>query len=192
MGPSDAELIARVLARDDRHAYATLVRRYQSQVRSLLRRLTCGDGELADDIAQETFLAAYRGLPRYRGQGRFSSWLYRIAYHAWVDATRAGRRVEAAPLEAPDETGSSGTDAEPSASQAEVARVEARHDLERAMHVLRDAERAALALTYAADATHEEAAVILACPVGTVKSYVMAAKIKLRAALEGQSPPQAW
>ena len=183
MGPSDAELIARVLARDDRHAYATLVRRYQSQVRSLLRRLCCGDSALADDIAQETFLAAYRGLPRYRAQGRFSSWLYRIAYHAWVDATRAGRRVEAASL---DEVRSPGFEVP---DGLDAARAETRHDLERAMRVLRDAERAALALTYAAEATHEEAAVILGCPVGTVKSYIMAAKIKLRAALEGAEPP---
>jgi len=93
-----------------------------------------------------------------------------------VDAARAGPRVEPA-------------DAEPAASQTDAARAEARHDLERAMSVLRDAERAALALTYAADATHEEAAMILGCPVGTVKSYVMAAKIKLRAALQEADAP---
>ena len=173
MGPSDAELVARVLERDDRHAFATLVRRYQSQVRTMLCRLTCGDRALADDLAQETFLAAYRRLSSYRGEGRLGSWLYRIAYHGWVDSRRAGRREIP---EAEPERGGAESD--------EVRRVEARHDLERAMSGLRPVERAALALTYGADATHEEAAAILECPVGTLKSYVLGAKQKLRAALD--------
>jgi RNA polymerase sigma-70 factor (ECF subfamily) len=176
MGPSDAELVARVIERDDRHAFATLVRRHQAMVRSLLRRLTCGDAALADDLAQETFLTAYRALAHYRAEGKLSSWLYRIAYNGYIDAVRARRRHPAGA----DEAGELG------AVTGEAERVEARHDLERAMVVLRPAERAALALTYGADATHEEAAVILDCPVGTVKSYVLAAKQKLRVALQAE------
>ena len=59
---TDAELIARVVVQDDRHAFSELVRRYQSMVRTTLRRLTAGNDALADDLAQETFLLAYRNL----------------------------------------------------------------------------------------------------------------------------------
>jgi RNA polymerase sigma-70 factor (ECF subfamily) len=62
VGPSDAELVARVLASDDRHAFATLVRRHQAPVRALLRRLTCGDGDLADDLVKSYILGAKQKL----------------------------------------------------------------------------------------------------------------------------------
>lgn len=174
MGPSDTELVARVLTSDDRHAFATLVRRHQAPVRTLLRRLTCGDAGAADDLAQETFLSAYQNLARFRGEARLGSWLYRIAYNRWLDAHRAGasrQKHEQGWLLLP-----------PSST---LDNVEARHDLERAMTVLRETERAALALTYGADATHEEAAEILGCPIGTLKTQILAAKTKLREVLSG-------
>jgi len=65
----DAPLIARVVANDDRHAFATLVRRHQSAVRGFLLRLCCGDGALADDVAQETFLRAYQRIGTYDDTG---------------------------------------------------------------------------------------------------------------------------
>src|SRR5689334_14344277 len=88
-GPDDTALVARVLASDDRHAFATLVRRHQSTVRGLLRRLTCGDAARADDLAQETFLRAYRGLASLRGSAKLSSWLLSIAYRTFLDDARA-------------------------------------------------------------------------------------------------------
>jgi RNA polymerase sigma-70 factor (ECF subfamily) len=170
LGPSDAELIARILDRDDRHAFATLVRRHQSPVRTLLRRLTCGDVGAADDLAQETFLAAYTSLGRFRGESRVSTWLYRIAYNRWVDARRA-RHDEPKSLD------------DRLVARDVMTGIEARHDLERAMAHLKPDERAALALTYGADATHEEAAAILEIPLGTLKTQVLTAKQKLKAAL---------
>jgi RNA polymerase sigma factor (sigma-70 family) len=173
--PSDAELVARVCLEDDRHAFATLVRKYQSQVRQMLRRLTCGDAALADDLAQETFLAAYKSMRSYRGDARLGSWLYRIAYNRWLDNARLleekARRTSTNVV--PDEP----------ASSPDVTRAEARHDLEKLMGILNKDERAALALTYGADATHEEAAAILGCPLGTLKSHVLVAKEKLRSEL---------
>ena len=88
MGPSDTELVARVLASDDRRAFAELVRRHQSAVRGLLRRLCAGDAAQADDLAQETFLRAYRSLKGWRGEGRLSPWLYRIAWNGWAALAR--------------------------------------------------------------------------------------------------------
>lgn len=173
-GPPDSELVARVLERDDRHAFATLVRRHQAQVRGLLRKLSCGDGALADDLGQETFLRAYRALGSFRGGGKLSSWLLQIAYRTFLNDARAAaaRRAFDTPLDEalPEATG-------------RMESVLDRHDLARALRALSPEERAAIALTYADDLSHEEAAAILGWPLGTLKSRVLGAKEKLRARL---------
>ena len=89
----DADLILAVLERDDRRAFAELVRRHQSLVRTVLRRLTRGDAALADDLAQETFVLAWRNLRHFRFEARFSTWLYRIAFNAWQSEARKKREV---------------------------------------------------------------------------------------------------
>jgi RNA polymerase sigma-70 factor (ECF subfamily) len=171
----DAELILAILERDDRSAFAELVRRHQSKVRMVLRRLTKGDAALADDLAQETFVLAWRHLGAFRFEARFSTWIYRIAFNAWQSEARRRREVS---LEIDD-------DAPPPGSGAfdEMPDVASRVDLERALATLSDGERAAIAACYYADLTHEEAAVALGIPVGTVKTHVLRAKAKLRARL---------
>src|SRR6478672_1997063 len=85
---TDAQLIARVVVHDDRNAFSELVRRHQSAVRTTLRRLTAGNHALADDIAQETFMLAYRNLKSFRQEAKFSTWLYRIATNAFLADAR--------------------------------------------------------------------------------------------------------
>src|SRR6185295_884575 len=85
---SDAQLIARAVVQDDRHAFGELVRRHQSAVRSTLRRLTGGNIAQADDLAQETFLLAFRNLRSFRQEAKFSTWLYRIATNAYLADAR--------------------------------------------------------------------------------------------------------
>ena len=85
---TDAQLIARALVADDRHAFAELVRRHQSTVRACLRKLTAGNHALADDLAQETFVLAWRNLKSFRQEARFSTWLYRIATNCWLADAR--------------------------------------------------------------------------------------------------------
>jgi RNA polymerase sigma-70 factor (ECF subfamily) len=176
MAPStDKQLIARVLAEDDRDAFSELVRRHQSAVRTLLRKLTGGDSALADDLAQETFVRAWKGLPHFRGGSALSSWLYRIAWNTFVSDARAAR-VRPGPSAATD-----GREAEDEVEPGtSPERVVARVDLERAFAYLRPDERVVLALTYGQDVTHEEAAAILECPLGTVKTNVLRAKNRLR------------
>ena len=85
---ADADLIARVVVNDDRHAFSELVRRHQSAVRASLRKLTRGDEGLADDLAQETFILAYRNLSKFRFDAKFppgciaSPTTYSSAMHA--------------------------------------------------------------------------------------------------------------
>ena len=162
---SDAELAARVLADDDRRAFAELVRRHQSAVRTVLRRLCAGDAARADDLAQETFLRAYRKLASWRGEGKLSTWLYRVAYHLWLSQAR---RAPEPRVPAPADV--------TSAAEAAHARV----DLARAFAVLREEERVALALAYGEEASHEEAARLLEWPLGTLKTHVARGKEKLR------------
>src|ERR1700745_3984472 len=85
---SDAQLIPGVLAAADSHPFGELVRRHQSAIRASLRRLTGGNHALADDLAQETFLLAYRNLRSFRQEAKFSTWLYRIAYNVFLADAR--------------------------------------------------------------------------------------------------------
>jgi RNA polymerase sigma-70 factor (ECF subfamily) len=176
--PADAELVLAVVSRDDRGAFALLVSRHQSMVRSVLRRLAKGDHGLADDLAQETFLLAWRNLGSFRHDARFSTWLYRIAFNAWLSEARKRREVL---LDDPDEM------LLPDAPEAAVPAAE-RLDLERAVAALPDGERAAIAACYYADLTHEEAAAALGIPLGTVKTHILRAKARLRARLGEEKP----
>ena len=176
----DAALILAVLERDDRRAFAELVRRHQSRVRAVLLRLTRGDAGAADDLAQETFVLAWRNLRRFRFEARFSTWLYRIAFNAWQSEARKKREVL---LESIDEAATIDEDA-----VHELPDIVARVDLDRAMAALSDGERAAIAACYYADLTHEEAAKALGIPVGTVKTHVLRGKAKLKARLAGKDP----
>lgn len=176
--PDDAALVRAVQASDDRAAFGELVSRHQSAVRTVLRRLTRGDAGLADDLAQDTFVLAWRNIRHFRFEARFSTWIYRIAINAWRSEARRKRELlldaDAGELPAEDAADDSAPD------------IVARMDLERAMATLSDGERAAIAACYYADLTHEEAAQALGIPVGTVKTHVLRGKAKLRARLGGK------
>jgi RNA polymerase sigma-70 factor (ECF subfamily) len=173
----DAPLIARVVADDDRHAFATLVRRHQSAVRGFLLRLCCGDGALADDVAQETFLRAYQRIGTYRSEGGFDSWLFSIAYRAFASEKRRRHWSAEELKEAPEAV-------EPDVRQAN----EAATDIERAMRQLREPERACLSLCYQWGMSHQEMADVLDYPVGTVKTHIARGKAKLREHLTSYGP----
>jgi RNA polymerase sigma-70 factor (ECF subfamily) len=166
---SEGEL-ARRAAAGDANAFAALVRSYQSRLRGFLRRMTRGDHALADDLAQETFFEAHRKIAAWRGEGSFASWLYAIAYSRYLMAARR-RKLE--PLE-------DGDISSPSPESASALRL----DLEKAMARLSHSERAALTLCFALELTHEEAAVALAIPLGTLKSHVSRGREKLKTMLQ--------
>ncbi len=169
----DQALVQRAAA-GDAAAFGALTRRHQSKVRGFLRRLTRGDPAAADDLAQETFLEAWRKIAQYRGEGAFAGWLFGIAWSRFL-MERRKRREE--PLD--DVSEIAGADPQP----ASLARI----DLEKAMARLAPAERAALTLCYAFGHSHGEAAEILRLPLGTVKSHVLRGREKLQALLEGPS-----
>jgi RNA polymerase sigma-70 factor (ECF subfamily) len=184
----DAQLIARAQVKDDRHAFAELVKRHQSSVRACLRRLTAGNHALADDLAQETFILAWRNLASFRQEARFSTWLYRIATNCWLADAR--KRKEVLLADRDDDVADDDDDAsEPGEAGHDHARGTAlRIDMERALAVLSPAERAAIVACYHQDLSHEEAAYVLDCPVGTVKTNILRGKQKLKVALAAWAP----
>lgn len=170
---SDADLIARVVLKDDRNAFAELVRRHQSAVRASLRKLARGDDGLADDLAQETFLLAYRNLAKFRFDAKFSTWLYRIAYNVFISDARKMKELL---HESDDDMSPEIPDTAPPLAESAGLRL----DLERAMSVLNDAERAVIVQCYYNDLSHDEAAQVLSMPLGTVKTHVLKAKEKMK------------
>ena len=163
-------------ASGDRSAFAELVRSHQSGVRNQLRRLTRGDVALADDLAQESFIQAWTHLAEFKGQARFSSWLYRIAYHRFLMHVRAHpATVSMADDEAPEVA-------------AQAVDSVMRLDVESALAQLPLAERVALIHCYHLDLSHEEAAQVLSLPLGTLKSQVLRAKVRLRDLLAAWAP----
>jgi len=185
----DAQLIARCIVADDRHAFAELVKRHQSSVRACLRKLTAGNHALADDLAQDTFVLAWRNLKSFRQEARFSTWLYRIATNCWL--AQARKRHEELLGERDDEIGEDEADAvAPGFGEGadHAATATMKIDLERAMARLSDAERAAIVQCYHNDLSHEEAAYVLGWPVGTVKTHILRGKQKLKAALAAWAP----
>ena len=186
---SDAQLIARALVADDRHAFAELVRRHQSTVRACLRKLTAGNHALADDLSQETFVLAWRNLKSFRQEARFSTWLYRIATNCWLADARKRKEVLLGDRDDAVASDDDGDVLDEDSTHGDHARGAAlKVDLERAMAALSEGERAAIVQCYHNDLTHEEAAYVLDCPVGTVKTHVLRGKQKLKLALAAWAP----
>lgn len=164
----EAEWISRVAIHDDHRAFAELVRRHEAPVRGFLRRLCGDDWHRADDLTQETFWKAYRKIGSYRGTGRFLGWLFGIAWQLHAGQQRGGRGRMQIPLE---ETSVIADDA------LDVADL---LGLEQLLRRLRVEEQAAMLLHYGHGLTHQEAAVALDLPLGTVKSLIGRACAKLR------------
>jgi RNA polymerase sigma-70 factor (ECF subfamily) len=165
----DQALVARVLLADDRRAFEQLMRRHQGMVRAQLRRLLHGDHAMADDLAQETFLLAWRKLDQFRGDARFSTWLYRIAYSCFLQACRK---------QSPSANDTDSDTLERLSATAQP--VDLQLDLERAMQRLSTAEQTVLLHCIQMGLSHEEAAYVLAMPLGTVKTHALRGKAKLK------------
>lgn len=172
MDVSDKDLLSRVVLDDDHHAFETLVRRHQSAVRGFLRRMAGGNEVLADEVAQEVFLRAYRGLRGFHGNAKFQTWLFRIAYNAYQSAIR-GRRNHDNIVDHEEHL----------AQPDDIRSFDLRQDVESALARLSERERVAIAMCYTAGFTHEEAAETLGWPLGTVKTEILRGKEKLRCLL---------
>jgi RNA polymerase sigma-70 factor (ECF subfamily) len=179
----EEQAIIRRARRGDEDAFARLVERHQTGVFTLLRRMT-GDPEEAVDLAQETFLRAWRGLPAFRGDARFGTWLYRIAYNVCLSR----RLVYPGALARLDLAGElAGAEAEEPARAFEVGERRAR--LLALVDRLPPAYRLVLHLYYWGELSYPEIAAILRLPLGTVKTHLHRARAALRAELTAEANP---
>jgi RNA polymerase sigma-70 factor (ECF subfamily) len=168
-----------------------LVRTHQARVRAQLRRLCDGDAALADDLAQETFVDAWRARAAFRAEAQPATWLHRIALNRYrMHLRAAGSRPPAAGAREAFDAQAEGREGAAEAPDARALRVPgaeagvaARLDVARAVARLPEAERLAVIHCFALDFSHAEAAEVLGWPLGTLKSHVARAKDRLRAAL---------
>lgn len=157
--------VVRLAATGDDEAFAELVRRRQSALRGLLRRL-CGEAAMADDLAQQAFLAAWSQLSTLRQPGAFGGWLRQIAVNTWL-AQQRRQGVQWVPL--PEELVAE------DAVHPDVA-----VDLDRLLARLKPAERVCVVLAHVEGLSHCEIVAATGWPLGTVKSHVSRGSARLR------------
>ncbi len=179
---ADADaLLVREAQAGSRAAFDMLVLKYQRRVERLLARSVRDPADVAD-LCQDTFLAAYRALPAFRGESAFYTWLYRIAINA-AQRHRARSRPEQ-PLT--DDEGTFVTDLAPTddaTPEAVLASRQLAQGLDEAVDGLVDEQRRALLLREVDGLSYDEIADLMNCPPGTVRSRIFRAREALAARL---------
>jgi len=165
---NDISLVAQVVVFKNTRAFDELVKKYQSPIRRFFLNLTCGDGELSDDLAQDTFIKAYTNIASFKNLSSFSTWLYRVAYNVFYDYIRS--RKDTTDLDARE------IDAGCSTEQENVG---AKMDIYQSLKMLKEIERTCITLFYMEDVSIDKIAGIVGCPTGTVKSHLSRGKDKL-------------
>lgn len=174
---SDETLIQRVVKSDDRHAFATLVKRHQSELRGSLRRICRDDFARADDLAQEAFINAYRYLPGFRGQSSFRTWLYRIAMNRYINQQKQFQRQLAGRDEYATVYSTEG-------AMDDAERVNVQRDVGAALAQLSEAQQLMVDLSLQRGFSHQEIVEITGIPLGTVKSHLQRARAQLQSLLQ--------
>lgn len=161
----------------DRNAFNELVHMHAQGVRNVIYRM-CGDAQIAEDAAQETFIQAWLHISSYRPQSSLRSWLYRIAVNAATDMLRKEKRIlpnalEDLPLQDPS-----------LGPEALFFQQERTAQVQRAIFTLPDASRVVLVMREYEGMSYQEIADTLNIPVGTVMSRLNYARKTLRDKLE--------
>jgi RNA polymerase sigma-70 factor (ECF subfamily) len=178
----ERELVARAQS-GDRSAFAVLVRAHQDEVYTLARRLV-GDPHLASDVAQEALIRAWRALPKFRGDAKLSTWLYRITVNtAWTHRKRAGR-YQASPIDDYTEFAAPVDAAHPEyAGELQELRLVLREALDR----LPDAQREVVVLKDIYGWSHAEISEAMGISVTAAKVRLHRARARLARDLEASA-----
>ena len=178
---ADAQLVERVKLGDVR-AFEMLVVKYQRRIQRLIGRMV-RDVDIVEDIAQETFIRAYRALPQFRGDSAFYTWLYRIAVNT---AKKALMDMKRNPLVSESAMRSDEDGDEPSRTESELsdgetpegilASKEIAAAVNSAVEALSDELRQAITLREIEGLSYEEIAEAMNCPIGTVRSRIFRAR----------------
>lgn len=195
----DLALVERARKGDTR-AFEMLVLKYQRRIERLIHRMI-RDVDLVQDLAQETFIRAYRSLPGFRGESAFYTWLYRIAVNT---AKRAMVKLQRDPLltqstwtnSEEDETSSPGMEQSDGATpESELASRQIAATVNEAIDALSEDLRQAITLREIEGLSYEEIAALMNCPIGTVRSRIFRAREAIAARLRpmlSTSQGQRW
>jgi RNA polymerase sigma-70 factor (ECF subfamily) len=193
---TDLMLVERTVAGDQK-AYELLVLKYQRRIERLIGRMV-RDTDLVEDIAQETFIRAYRALAQFRGEAQFYTWLYRIAVNT---AKKALGDLKRDPLVSENALRGGDEEDETSAVENELTTAETPETVlaakeiaaavNSAMDALPEELRQAVTLRELEGLSYEEIAEVMNCPIGTVRSRIFRAReaisVKIKPLLENQS-----
>jgi RNA polymerase sigma-70 factor (ECF subfamily) len=178
---ADAPLIERVKQGDVR-AFEMLVVKYQRRIERLIGRMV-RDVDLVPDIAQETFIRAYRAIPQFRGESAFYTWLYRIAVNTAKKSLGELKRdllvTESARASRDDEDETSRTENELTDGETPeslLASKEVAMTVNAAIEALSEDLRQAITLREIEGLSYEEIAELMNCPIGTVRSRIFRAR----------------
>ena len=192
---SDAPLVARAVAGDHK-AFELLVIKYQRRIQRLIGRMV-RDVDLVEDIAQETFIRAYRALAQFRGDAQFYTWLYRIAVNTAKKSLMDLKRnptVSENFFKSDDDDETSPLENELTSSEtpdAVLASKEIAQIINAALEALPEELRQAITLREIEGLSYEEISEAMNCPIGTVRSRIFRAREaisqKVKPLLENQS-----
>ena len=177
----EQELVSQARA-GDTAAFEQLMLDNQDRVYTLCLRMT-GDREDALDLAQETFLNAWRGLSSFQGNSSFSTWVYRLASNACIDFLRKRKRRQQgeAPLSLDDEEAPLPQPADPRGTpEDELERRELRRAVERGLQALPEHHRQVLIMRELSGLSYQEIGAVLNLDLGTVKSRIARARMALK------------
>jgi RNA polymerase sigma-70 factor (ECF subfamily) len=178
----DDHTLIRLVLEGNTSAFDVIVRRYNTKVYSLAYRLL-NSVEDAEDVAQDTFSQAFKGLVSFRGTSKFYTWLFRITYNLAISQ----RRKRKPALSLNSQTDSQGEITLPSDDASPMKNMEDEEGktlMDRALGLLSLDHRAGLVLKEIEGFSYEEIALSLGVPVGTVRSRLHRARLELRAILE--------
>lgn len=178
---TDAVLVEQCV-QGNKKAYEWLVMKYQSRVERLIARIIKDDA-MAQDLAQETFISAYRALPSFRGDAQFYTWLYRIAVNTakkYLVKQKRNPVLSESTVAAADETGEQAlerlAEASPATPETQYAAKQVGMAVNAAMNDLPEELREALLLREIEGLSYEEISQAMQCPVGTVRSRIFRAR----------------
>lgn len=174
----DARLVV-ACKNGDQDAFSLLVQRYQRRVFNLVFRML-QNYEEASEVTQEAFLAAWQGLPAFRGEARFSTWLYRIAYNCALKQLETRKRDKALHMALQAEQNLE----EEASKMTLIEALDKQEMVQEQLSQLPPKYRIVLILRHLQDMTYEEMAEVLTMPIGTIKTHLFRARNLLKERLQ--------
>jgi RNA polymerase sigma-70 factor (ECF subfamily) len=179
----EVTLVERAI-KQDHEAFALLVDRYASTIYTVALRMV-GEPADAQDVAQESFVSAYKALPLFRGDSKFSTWIHRITINKCKDWLRAHPRVAEAVLDDNDRESTDPLLVDPTNPEQEISRKQMGMEMERAIQALQPLYREAFLLKHVEGLNYEEMSTLLGVAGDTLKMRVYKARVRLCRDLAG-------